>query len=169
MTGKVVQVAGPAVDCEFPEGQIPLVHTAIRITSEGFNVPDPDRHHLRGAAAHRRRPRPHHRAAAHRRPGARHAGDQPRPSRWMVPVGPETLGPRAQRDRPAGGRDGPGERQECTTRFTARRPRSKTSRRASKCSRPASRSSTSSSPTCAAARSACSAARASARRSSFRN
>src|SRR5215471_9411453 len=39
--GKVVQVAGPAVDCEFPEGQIPLVYTAIRITSEGFNVPDP--------------------------------------------------------------------------------------------------------------------------------
>src|SRR5437762_6396290 len=41
VVGKVVQVAGPAVDCEFPEGQIPLVHTAIRITSEGFNVPDP--------------------------------------------------------------------------------------------------------------------------------
>src|SRR4051812_35276115 len=41
VTGKVVQVAGPAVDCEFPEGQIPLVHTAIRITSEGFDVPDP--------------------------------------------------------------------------------------------------------------------------------
>ncbi len=39
--GKVVQVAGPAVDCEFPEGQIPLVHTAIRITSEGFDVPNP--------------------------------------------------------------------------------------------------------------------------------
>src|SRR5687767_13715638 len=39
--GKVVQVSGPAVDCEFPEGQIPLVHTAIRVTSEGFNVPDP--------------------------------------------------------------------------------------------------------------------------------
>src|ERR1700737_3693046 len=39
--GKVVQVAGPAVDCQFPEGQIPEVHTAIRITSEGFNVPDP--------------------------------------------------------------------------------------------------------------------------------
>src|ERR1044072_6506622 len=41
VTGKVVQVSGPAVDCEFPEGQIPLVYTAIRITSEGFNVPDP--------------------------------------------------------------------------------------------------------------------------------
>jgi F-type H+-transporting ATPase subunit beta len=39
--GKVVQVAGPAVDCEFPEGQIPEVYTAIRITSEGFTVPDP--------------------------------------------------------------------------------------------------------------------------------
>src|SRR5581483_11485349 len=39
--GKVVQVSGPAVDCEFPEGQIPLVYTAIRITSEGFDVPDP--------------------------------------------------------------------------------------------------------------------------------
>src|SRR5580692_10276674 len=39
--GKVVQVSGPAVDCEFPEGQIPLVHTAIRVTSEGFDVPEP--------------------------------------------------------------------------------------------------------------------------------
>jgi F-type H+-transporting ATPase subunit beta len=41
ITGKVVQVAGPAVDCEFPEGQIPEVFTAIRITSEGFDVPNP--------------------------------------------------------------------------------------------------------------------------------
>src|ERR1700723_3650198 len=39
--GKVVQVSGPAVDCEFPEGQIPLVHTAIRIISEGFDAPFP--------------------------------------------------------------------------------------------------------------------------------
>jgi F-type H+-transporting ATPase subunit beta len=41
VTGKVVQVSGPAVDCEFPEGQIPLIYTAIRITSEGFDAPDP--------------------------------------------------------------------------------------------------------------------------------
>jgi F-type H+-transporting ATPase subunit beta len=34
-------VAGPAVDCEFPEGRIPLVYTAIRITSEGFDAPTP--------------------------------------------------------------------------------------------------------------------------------
>jgi F-type H+-transporting ATPase subunit beta len=41
VVGKVVQVTGPAVDCEFPEGQIPEVFTAIRITSEGFDVPTP--------------------------------------------------------------------------------------------------------------------------------
>ena len=39
--GKVIQVAGPAVDIQFPEGQIPIIYTAIRITSEGFNVPEP--------------------------------------------------------------------------------------------------------------------------------
>src|SRR3954452_10391130 len=39
--GHVVQIAGPAIDCQFPEGQIPEVHTAIRITSEGFDVPEP--------------------------------------------------------------------------------------------------------------------------------
>jgi F-type H+-transporting ATPase subunit beta len=39
--GKVVQVAGPAVDIQFPEGQIPMIYTAIRITSEGFNNPTP--------------------------------------------------------------------------------------------------------------------------------
>lgn len=36
-----MQVSGPAVDCEFPEGQIPELFYAIRITSEGFDVPDP--------------------------------------------------------------------------------------------------------------------------------
>ena len=41
LIGKVVQVSGPAVDCEFPEGHIPLVYTAIRITSEGFEGPAP--------------------------------------------------------------------------------------------------------------------------------
>src|ERR1700704_4529534 len=39
--GKVIQVAGPAVDVEFLEGHIPVIRTAIRIISEGFNVPDP--------------------------------------------------------------------------------------------------------------------------------
>jgi len=39
--GKVIQVAGPAVDIQFPEGQIPPIRTAIRIVSEGFVVPEP--------------------------------------------------------------------------------------------------------------------------------
>ncbi len=39
--GHVVQIAGPAIDCQFPEGQIPEVYTAIRIVSEGFDVPEP--------------------------------------------------------------------------------------------------------------------------------
>ncbi|HXE04467.1 MAG TPA: F0F1 ATP synthase subunit beta, partial [Bryobacteraceae bacterium] len=39
--GKVVQVAGPAVDIQFPEGQVPVINTAIRITSQGFDVPEP--------------------------------------------------------------------------------------------------------------------------------
>ncbi len=41
VVGKVIQVAGPAIDVEFPEGQIPVIYTAIRITSEGFDVPSP--------------------------------------------------------------------------------------------------------------------------------
>src|SRR5579864_7444239 len=41
VVGSVVQVSGPAVDVQFPEGRIPLVYTAIRITSQGFDVPTP--------------------------------------------------------------------------------------------------------------------------------
>src|SRR5258706_11723494 len=41
VVGKVIQVAGPADDIELPEGQIPVIRTAIRITSDGFKVPDP--------------------------------------------------------------------------------------------------------------------------------
>jgi F-type H+-transporting ATPase subunit beta len=39
--GKVIQVAGPAVDIQFPEGQVPIILTAIRIVSDGFDVPEP--------------------------------------------------------------------------------------------------------------------------------
>ncbi len=41
VVGKIIQVAGPAVDVQFPEAQIPLIYTAIRITSEGFDAPTP--------------------------------------------------------------------------------------------------------------------------------
>jgi F-type H+/Na+-transporting ATPase subunit beta len=39
--GKVIQVAGPAVDVQFGEGHLPAIYYAIRITSEGFDVPEP--------------------------------------------------------------------------------------------------------------------------------
>ena len=41
VVGKVIQVSGPAVDIQFPDGQLPIIYTAVRITSEGFNVPTP--------------------------------------------------------------------------------------------------------------------------------
>jgi len=39
--GHVIQVAGPAVDIQFPEGKIPVIYTAVRITSIGFDSPVP--------------------------------------------------------------------------------------------------------------------------------
>src|SRR5580704_7207846 len=37
--GHVVQVAGPTIEIEFPEGDIPKIYNAIRVTSEGYDVP----------------------------------------------------------------------------------------------------------------------------------
>ena len=37
--GRVIQVAGPTIEIEFPEGHIPKIYNAIHITSEGFDVP----------------------------------------------------------------------------------------------------------------------------------
>jgi len=39
--GKVVQIAGPAVDVQFGEGMLPPIYQALRVTSEGFTVPQP--------------------------------------------------------------------------------------------------------------------------------
>jgi F-type H+-transporting ATPase subunit beta len=39
--GKVVQIIGPVVDVEFAEGTLPSIYNAVRITSEGFDVPQP--------------------------------------------------------------------------------------------------------------------------------
>ena len=39
--GHVVQVIGPVLDVQFPEGTLPTIYNAVRITSEGFNVPEP--------------------------------------------------------------------------------------------------------------------------------
>src|SRR5437660_2789275 len=39
--GKVVQIIGPVVDVEFGESYLPPIYQALRITSDGFEVPDP--------------------------------------------------------------------------------------------------------------------------------
>ena len=39
--GHVVEVIGPVVDILFQEHHLPSIHNAVRITSEGFNVPEP--------------------------------------------------------------------------------------------------------------------------------
>ena len=40
-TGHVVQVIGPVVDVQFEEGHLPLIYSAVRIASEGFDVEEP--------------------------------------------------------------------------------------------------------------------------------
>src|SRR5437867_13380827 len=39
--GKVVQIIGPVVDVEFGEKYLPPIYQALRITSQGFEVPEP--------------------------------------------------------------------------------------------------------------------------------
>jgi F-type H+-transporting ATPase subunit beta len=39
--GRVIQVAGPAVDVQFSEAELPPIYEAVRVVSEGFDVPQP--------------------------------------------------------------------------------------------------------------------------------
>jgi len=39
--GRVVQVIGPVMDIQFEEGHLPAIYNAVRITSEGFKLPEP--------------------------------------------------------------------------------------------------------------------------------
>jgi F-type H+-transporting ATPase subunit beta len=39
--GHIVQVIGPVVDVQFEEGHLPQIYHAVRITSEGFQTPEP--------------------------------------------------------------------------------------------------------------------------------
>ena len=41
IVGKVIQVAGPAVDVQFSGGYLPKIYNAVRVSSEGFDVPEP--------------------------------------------------------------------------------------------------------------------------------
>ncbi|MEO6965735.1 MAG: F0F1 ATP synthase subunit beta [Acidobacteriaceae bacterium] len=39
--GRIVKVAGPAVDVQFEEATMPPIYQALRVTSEGFDIPTP--------------------------------------------------------------------------------------------------------------------------------
>jgi len=39
--GKVVQIIGPVLDVEFQGGYLPPIYQALRVTSDGFDVPNP--------------------------------------------------------------------------------------------------------------------------------
>ncbi len=39
--GHVVQVIGPVLDIQFEAGHLPSIYNAVRITSEGYNIPEP--------------------------------------------------------------------------------------------------------------------------------
>src|ERR1700746_11925 len=39
--GRIVQVIGPVLDVQFESGHLPAIYTAIHITSDGYNVPEP--------------------------------------------------------------------------------------------------------------------------------
>src|SRR6267378_3046020 len=39
--GKIVQIIGPVVDVQFADENLPAIYNAVRITSEGFDVPVP--------------------------------------------------------------------------------------------------------------------------------
>src|SRR5678809_326462 len=39
--GHVIQIAGPAVDVQFAEATMPPIYEALRVTSDGFQVPSP--------------------------------------------------------------------------------------------------------------------------------
>src|SRR5690242_14171474 len=39
--GRIVQIIGPVLDVQFEAGHLPAIYNAIRITSDGYNVPEP--------------------------------------------------------------------------------------------------------------------------------
>jgi len=39
--GRVLQVIGPVVDVEFENVELPSIYQALRIVSDGFDVPQP--------------------------------------------------------------------------------------------------------------------------------
>jgi F-type H+/Na+-transporting ATPase subunit beta len=144
VVGRVIQVAGPAVDIQFPEGQIPVINTAVRITSEGFDVPEPI-DIIVEIAQHIGESRARAIALQPTDGLVRGMNALSLGAPVSVPVGKQTLG---------------------RVLNVIGSPVDGMGQLSCRCSRPASRSSTCSNPTSAAARSASSAVRASAKPSS---
>ena len=137
--GRVVQVIGPVLDVEFQEHHLPEIYNAVRITSEGFDVPEPIdivaevQQHLGEGRVRTVAMKPTEGIVRGMK-----AIDTEGPI--TVPVGRATLGRVLNVLGEPVDNLGPVHCQDCAIRSTARRLRSKTSRRNWKCSRRASRS-----------------------------
>ena len=103
--GRVVQIIGPVVDVEFEEKHLPPIYQALRIVSEGFDVPTPIdviaevQQHLGEG-----RVRTVSMLPTDGMVRGMKAIDTGGPI--TMPVGEGTLGPRAQRYRPTRGQPG---------------------------------------------------------------
>ena len=166
--GRVVAIAGPVVDVEFPPDALPEINHALEIDIEleGETITVTAEVAQQIGEGRVRVDLPE----ADRRPDARHDRAQHSAAASQMPVGDGTLGHVWNVIGEPLDTDGSQvtEASRTTGTSTATRRRSTSSSPRRRCSRPASRSSTSSSPTCRAARSASSAAPASARPSSSR-
>ena len=116
--GHVVEVIGPVVDVQFEEGHLPLIHNAVRITSEGFDVPEPldivaeVEQHLGEGRVRCVAMKPTEGLV--RGMKAQDLGEP-----ISVPVGRGDSRPRVERARRAGGQAGPGENEK---RYPIHRP-----------------------------------------------
>ncbi len=123
----MIQVAGPAVDMQFPEGKIPTIYNAVRITSEGFDVPEPIdivcevAQHLGGGRVRTIALKPTDGLVR----GMKAAEPRARPI--SVPVGKQTLGRVLNVLGEPVDHDGSGRNRKASTRSTVRRRASKSS------------------------------------------
>ena len=137
----MISVSGPAVDVQFDEATMPPIYQALRIVSDGFDVPQPldviveVQQHLGEG-----RVRCIAMVATEGMVRGMKAIDTG--AGITVPVGRATLGRVLNVLGEPVDELGPVNCRRCTCRSIGRRPRSTSSRPARRCSRPASRSST---------------------------
>ena len=88
--GRVVAIAGPVVDVEFPPDALPEINYAARDRRRARRRDDHD--HRRGRPADRRQPRAGHLPEAHRRPAAAAPSCATPAAASPMPVGDGVLG-----------------------------------------------------------------------------